>query len=128
MSARQVIQKVVFVQLAITLLVVVISFIFEGFRAAYSAFVGGCISGISTICFATRVFWKHVSGHPPGNNILHAFYVGEVIKLLLTVALLGGALMWCDIVPFFLLLSYVAALLAYWLALLFTFETSVRTL
>jgi ATP synthase protein I len=128
-GARQVIKSVVFMQLAITLLVVVVSFVFEGFRAAYSALIGGCISSISTLCFATRVFRKNANGHSPESDILHAFYVGEVIKFLLTGALLSGALMWSDdIVPFSLLLSYIAALLAYWLALLFTFDTSVRTL
>ncbi|HRX62012.1 MAG TPA: ATP synthase subunit I [Candidatus Competibacter sp.] len=126
MGAKQVTRKITAIQLLLTLLIAVASLAFGSFKTAYSALIGGGISTIVTLYFASKVFSVRVGS--PAAKIARAFYVGEVVKLLLTVVLLGGALLWANVSPLPLLLAYMAALMAYWLALPFTFDASVRTL
>ncbi len=126
MGAKQVTRKIIAIQLLVTLLIAVISLLLGGVHAAYSAVVGGGISTIVTLYFASKVFSARIGS--PAANIARAFYIGEVVKLLLTILLLSIALLWLHVSPLPLLLAYMAALLAYWLALPFTFHTSVRTL
>jgi ATP synthase protein I len=126
MGAKQVTRKITAIQLLLTLLVAVASFAFGNLNTACSALIGGGISTLVTLYFASKVFSVRIGS--PAAKIARAFYVGEVVKLLLTVALLSGALLWLDVSPLPLLLAYMAALMAYWLALPFTFDASVRTL
>ncbi len=126
MGAKQVTRKITAIQLLLTLLIAVASFAFGSFKTAYSALIGGGISTLATLYFASKVFSARVGS--PAAKIAGAFYVGEVVKLLLTIILLSGALLWFDVSPLPLLLAYMAALMAYWLALPFTFDASVRTL
>lgn len=126
MGAKQVIRKITAIQLLLTLLIAVASFAFGNFKTAYSAVIGGGISVLVTLYFASKVFSVRIGS--PAAKIARAFYVGEVVKLLLTIVLLGGALLYFDVAPLPLLLAYMAALMAYWLALPFTFDASVRTL
>jgi len=125
MGAKQVTRKITAIQLLLTLLIAVASLAFGTLQTARSALIGGR-SPLATLYFASKVFSVRVGA--PAGKIARAFYVGEVVKLLLTVALLGGALLWLDVSPLPLLLAYIAALLAHWLALPFTFDASVRTL
>jgi len=126
MGAKQVTRKIIAIQLLVTLLIAMISLLLSDVHAAYSAVVGGGISTIVTLYFASKVFSARIGS--PAAKIARAFYIGEVVKLLLTILLLSIALLWLHVSPLPLLLAYMAALLAYWLALPFTFHTSVRTL
>lgn len=128
MGAKQVTQKIIGIQLLVTLLIAMVSLALSDFRAAYSAVIGGGISAIVTLYFASRVFSARIGS--PAAKIARAFYIGEVGKLLLTIILLSAALFWLPISPLPLLLAYMAALMAYWLVLPFTFHASnisVRT-
>lgn len=126
MGAKQVTRTVACIQLLATLLVAVSALIFIDTRAAYSAAVGGGISTLVTLYFASKVFSVRIGA--PAAKIARTFYVGEVVKILLTIALLSIALLWLKVAPLPLLLAYMAALMAYWLVLPFTFDASVRTL
>ncbi|MCB1821950.1 MAG: ATP synthase subunit I [Candidatus Competibacteraceae bacterium] len=126
MGAKQITRTIIAIQLLVTLLVAAISLALSDYRAAYSAVVGGGISALTTFYFASKVFSVRIGS--PAAKVARAFYIGEVVKLLLTVLLLSAALLWLPIVPLPLLVAYIAALMAYWLALPFTFNASVRTL
>ena len=126
MGAKQVTRKITTIQLLLTLLIAVGSFAFGNVKTTYSALIGGGISTLVTLYFASKVFSVRVGA--PAAKIARAFYLGEVVKLLLTAILFGGALFWLDVSPLPLLLAYSAALMAYWLALPFTFDASVSTL
>ena len=126
MGAKQVTRKIIAIQLLLTLLIAALSLAFSDLRAAWSAVVGGGISAVVTLYFASKVFSARIGS--PAANIARAFYIGEVVKLLLTILLLSAALLWLQASPLPLLLAYMAALMAYWLALPFTFNASVRTL
>lgn len=125
-GARQVTRTILLIQLLVTLSGAMMSLALGGARAAYSALIGGGVSTLVTLYFASQVFSVRVGS--PAAKIARAFYLGEVVKLLLTVVLLSIALLWLDVSPLPLLLAYMAALMAYWLALPFTFDASVRTL
>lgn len=125
-GAKQVTRTIIAIQLLATLLIAVFSLVLSDFRAAYSAVVGGGISTLVTFYFASKVFSVRIGS--PAAKVAQAFFVGEVVKLLLTVVLLSAALLWLPISPLPLLLAHMAALMAYWLALPFTFDASVRTL
>ncbi|MFZ1642810.1 MAG: ATP synthase subunit I [Candidatus Contendobacter sp.] len=126
MGAKQVTRTITLIQLLVTLLIAAISLAFSSAQAAYSALIGGGVSALVTLYFASQVFSVHIGS--PAAKIARAFYLGEVVKLLLTVVLLSIALLWLDVSPLPLLLAYMAALMAHWLALPFTFDASVRTL
>ena len=126
MGAKQVTRKIIAIQLLLTLLVVVVSFALGGAKSAYSALIGGGVSILVTLYFAKQVF--AVRPGAPAAQVARAFFLGETIKLLLTVALLSAALFWLDVAPLPLLLAYGAALMASWLALPFTLDPSVSTL
>jgi len=126
MGAKQVTRIIIAIQLLATLLVATISLALSDFRAAYSAVAGGGISTLVTFYFASKVFSVRIGS--PAAKVAQAFYMGEVVKLLLTILLLSVALLWLPVSPLHLLLAYMAALMAYWLALPFTFDASVRTL
>lgn len=125
-GAKQVIRTIACVQLLVTLVATLLAFGFGDARAAYSALVGGGISTLATLCFAAQVFSARIGSSAA--KIARAFLVGEIGKILLTVVLLSIAFLWLEVSPLPLLLAYMAALMAYWLALPFTFDASVRTL
>lgn len=125
-SAKSVVQTVATVQLSITLLGTALFAFFEGATFAGAALAGGIISMTATVYFASRVFSLHAGA--PAARVARAFYIGEVLKILLTAALLSAALLWLDVEPFPLLVVYAAALMAYWLALPLTLNASARPL
>ena len=126
MGGKQVTRTITVIQLVVTLLIAAFFLSADGSRAALSALVGGGISALVTLYFASQVFSVHIGA--PIAKIARAFFVGEFVKILLTVFLLSISIFWLDVSPLPTLLAYMAALLAYWLALPFTFNTSVRTL
>ncbi len=126
MGAKQVTRKIVAIQSLIALLTAIAALALGDAQAFYSALVGGGISLLVTAYFASKVLSVRIGS--PAAKIARAFYVGEVVKLLLTVVLLSVALLWLPVSPLPLLLAYMATLMAYWLALPFTFDASVRTL
>lgn len=110
-------QKIFAIQLLITLFAVAVTLIFSDARSAYSAAIGGGISIITTAYFASKIF----SAGPgsPAAQIARKFFVGEVVKLALTVILFVIALQWLNVAFLPLFLTYMATLLAYWLVLPF---------
>ncbi len=126
MGGKQVTRTIAVIQLIVTLLVTAGSLVSDGVRAACSALVGVGISTVVTLYFASQVF--SVRTGAPIAKIARAFFVGEFVKIILTILLLSIAIFWLEVSPLPTLLAYMAALLAYWLALPFTFDTSVRTL
>ncbi|MDG4550245.1 MAG: ATP synthase subunit I [Candidatus Contendobacter sp.] len=125
-GAKRVTRTILLIQLLVTLLGAIASLGVSGVQAAYSALIGGGVSTLVTLYFASQVFSVRVGS--PAAKIARAFYLGELVKLLLTGVLLSVALLWLEVSPLPLLLAYMAALMAYWLALPFTFDASVRTL
>lgn len=97
------------------IVVVGLGFVVGGWQKAFSAAIGGFAAFIPNLYFALRVAG---SAEQDARKILRSFYVGESVKLLLTVALfmLIFQIPSIEILP--LMAGYVAALSVFWFALL----------
>jgi F0F1-type ATP synthase assembly protein I len=108
--------SVLAVQTAITLVASLTAYLVSGARAALAALVGGSICVLTTAVFSFRVF----AGKPEfsADRFMQRLIWAEVLKIVLIVVLLAGALSWlkADALP--LILTFSAALMAYWLVLL----------
>lgn len=116
MGAFQTTVKIFAVQAIITLAAAFTALVFADFKAAYSALVGGGINILATMVFALRVF--SVRPGAPANRMARAFYIGEAIKLLVTVGLFLAVLLWLNVLFLPLFLTYAITMLAFWLVLL----------
>ncbi|WP_411725551.1 ATP synthase subunit I [Methyloglobulus sp.] len=97
------------------IMVVSFGFVVGGWQKALSSTLGGLAAFIPNLYFALRVSG---SAEQEARKILRSFYVGESVKLLLTVALfiLIFQIPSIEILP--LLAGYIAALSVFWFALL----------
>ena len=95
--------------------VVSLGFVVGGWQKAISSAIGGLAAFIPNLYFALRVAG---SVEQDARKILRSFYVGESVKLLLTVALfmLIFQIPSIEILP--LMAGYVAALSVFWFALI----------
>lgn len=114
MNVDKTIRKILTIQLIFTGLASAAS-LFVDVKTSWSAAVGGGIGIVTTACFAFWVFSGGIGA--PAKKIVRRFYVGEVVKLVLTGVLFGVAIIWLDVSFLPLLLTYTATLLAYWLVL-----------
>ncbi len=79
------IYKVIVLQFIATIVLALIVFLLWDLTSAYSALIGGLISVVPSGYFAKKAF-KYQGAHN-ADNIVKAFYGGEVGKLVLTVML-----------------------------------------
>ena len=77
--------RVILLQVIVTLLATLAAGILAGQNGAISAALGGLISAIPNLLFALRL--KSVANRP-GTSYPAAFFLGEFIKIALTIALL----------------------------------------
>lgn len=115
-GARKATQRILVVQLVVTSLAVLIAAFLGGSEKAVSAGVGGGIGIVVTVYFALQVF--SVRPGRTAAKMAQALYLGEAVKLVLTVLLFAVALVLFDLEFLPLILTYAATLAAYWLALL----------
>lgn len=85
-----------------------------GLQAGLSALVGGTVNALANLYLAHRVF----GGDTSPQAILKNLYIGEFVKIGLTVALFVLALMTLDLAFLPLFVTYAATLFAFWIALL----------
>lgn len=71
---------------------------------------------MSSLYLVGRLF-RFTEGAPPA-KILRAFFWGEAVKILLTVALMTLAIVFLDVDILLMLLGFVLTLPVYWFALL----------
>lgn len=109
-------QTVMAIQMIVLITAVLLSLAFSGLKAAYSSGIGGAIGVVSTGYFAYRVLILAGPGST-ANQIARAFYVAEVIKIILTGALFTVVLLWLDVSHLPLFLTYAVTMMAHWLAL-----------
>ncbi len=104
-------QRIVLLQLAATVVTAIIAGLLGGMAALYSALLGGLCCVLPNGLFAWRLF---VSAHKPGGANPITFFIGEFIKIALTVALLG-AVVWLyrDLNWLALLAAFIVALKSY---------------
>ena len=104
------------IQLGTTLLAAAVLLLANRPESAFSALVGGGISLLTTLYFALRVFMG--TRGQPVKVVVRRFYSAESQKLLLTVALFAVAIVGLEVEFLPMFLTYMATLVAFWLALL----------
>ncbi len=99
---------------------------FSGFYAMISALLGGAVCILPNSYFAYRFFASGRNNNEP-NKIVHVFYKGEVVKLLMTAGLMLVIFIefHVGILPF--LSGFAGATMGFWLApLLVIFKRDAR--
>jgi ATP synthase protein I len=91
------------------------AFWFGGSSAALSALTGGGIGIVAGLYQALRMFRVDASRDPEG--FMRSVYVGEAVKIVLTVALIIAAIrvLSVEMLPF--MIGYIAIYSVYWMAL-----------
>ena len=104
----------------ITVLVSLPLLAFKGGLAAASAFVGGAIGVVTSWAYIKKMAAPSVGGDP--RNLLRNHAVAECLKLGLTVILFAAVFIFFkEVAVLPLLLTFMATLAMYWVALLVVF-------
>jgi ATP synthase protein I len=107
--------SVVLGQVVITAVAAAICFAVFGRVAGLSALVGGGISTASSAALALIGFASPAGSDP--ERVARAFYVGEAVKLAVTVVLFVAVLLTLKVSFAALFGAYIATLFVYWIAL-----------
>ncbi len=107
--------KLVFVQISVTVSIALVLWIFWGTGVALSAMLGGLICSVATWLMARIMFAR---GNANPGQMLTAFYLGEAAKVLVTVICFVLAFVLLELNAPAFILTYIAMLLLHWLALL----------
>jgi ATP synthase protein I len=83
-----------------------------GYAAGRSVLLGGAVGVVATLFFVFALF-RNREGTPAA-RVAFGFYLGQVLKVLLTVALLALVFRSRGISPLAALAGYMATYLAYW--------------
>jgi len=99
-----------------TAIVIVFSFVFVfiSIKSAYSVVLGGMICVLPSIYFAYKLF--HYMGASRVKQAIRAFYLGELVKLLMIAILSILVFKFITIIPFDYFLGFIIAQLAFWIA------------
>jgi ATP synthase protein I len=114
-QARRLAMSVVLGQVAITVVAAIICFAVWGRVAGFSALAGGGISAIASAVLVLIGFAPRAGSQP--EQVARAFYVGEGVKLAVTVALFVTVFLTMKVAFAALFGAYIATLFVYWIAL-----------
>ena len=111
--------RIIGLQVLVTVAISLVLLPFYGTLVAASAFAGGAIGFTTSWAYARRM------SVPPGSSpgaMLRAHVLAEILKLGLIVILFAGVLvLFREIATLPMLLTFIATLAVYWVALLFVF-------
>jgi len=117
LSARQIAYRLVGLQ-ALVVVVLALCWLFAGLMEAGSTLLGGAACVIPSLYFARKLF--ATTSAREAKRIVRAFYVGELVKLVLSVVMvvLILKLIAVAIVPF--ITGFIGAQFGFWLAPMLT--------
>lgn len=113
--ARRLALGVVLGQAAVTLAGTLLSALLGGVPAAISAALGGGISTGASLIMAVIAFAARTAFDPA--RALRSFFVGELAKVAIVIALFVVVLKSMRVVPLAMLGTYIATFFVFWLAL-----------
>lgn len=111
------IHKILVVQAGVLIAVPALMLVFFGWAEARSGFLGGLTGFIPNAYFALRIV---ATKGKTAREIVHAFYSGESIKIMITAGLFIVVFQIPDIVYMPLFAGFMAVILVFWFALLFS--------
>ena len=112
---RAVAYRTGYAQLAVSAAIALALFFVLDFRAAYSALMGGVISGCGTLCLARMLF---AGAQMSPQQFVRTLYVGEFIKIALTIGMFVAAINLVELNMLAFFLTYIVTLMANWIVLL----------
>jgi ATP synthase protein I len=114
-TARRLVFSVVLGQVAVTLIVALLSWAIGDARAGLSAALGGGISSVASLAMAVLTFGGSAATDP--QRAIRAFYLGEAAKIVVVVVLFVVVLRTIRVAPLAMLSAYVATFFVFWVAL-----------
>ena len=114
-AARRLAFTVVLGQAGVTLVAALVAWLAAGRNAAVSALLGGGIATVASFAMVAVAF-RHSTAASPA-RLLGKFFGGELLKLVVVVALFVAVLRWLHPAPLALLVTFGATFVVYWLAL-----------
>lgn len=102
------------IQLIIILMAGILAFILGDLNALISAVLGGFVCLVPGLLFAIHFF--RYKGAQQSSKIMSAFYLGEVIKLILTGVLFVVVFITYKVNPTAFFITFIAVQMLYWLA------------
>jgi ATP synthase protein I len=113
------VRRIIGLQVAVSAVIALLCLAVYGANAAVSAFLGGAIGFLGSLAYARRIVAPQTSDP---KVLLRAHFVGEVQKLALTAILFAAVLiLYQGVATLPLLLTFIATLVVYWVALLMVF-------
>jgi len=113
------IRRIIGLQVAVSVAIALACLVLDGPNAAVSAFLGGAIGFLGSLAYARRIAAPQTSDP---KVLLRAHFLGEVLKLGLTVILFAAVfILYKGVAALPLLLTFIATLAVYWVALLVVF-------
>jgi len=110
------VRRIIWLQVLISAVISLPLLALYGATVGLSAFAGGAIG------FTTSLVYAWAMSAPPGSDpkvLMRAHWRAEFAKLGLTVVLFAAVLiLWKEVAPLPLLLTFIATLFAFWVALL----------
>ncbi|HEX6398206.1 MAG TPA: ATP synthase subunit I [Steroidobacteraceae bacterium] len=114
-QARRLAMSVVLGQVVVTVVAAIICFAVWGRTPGLSSLVGGGISAVASAALALIGFGSRAGA--PADQIAKSFYVGEGVKLAVTVAAFVAVFTLMKVSFAALFGTYIATLFVYWIAL-----------
>ena len=121
--------RIIGLQVAVSVAISLACLVFYGVNAALSAFLGGAIGFLGSLAYAWKIAGPRARGNGDADGgradpraLMRAHLVGEALKLALTVILFVVVLaFYKGVATLPLLLTFIATLVVYWVALLIVF-------
>lgn len=107
------VKRLLYIQVAVTA-VVAIACSVVSWQAGYSALLGGVVCIVPTQYFAAKLF-KH-TGARAAKQIVRSFYVGEAVKMLLSIALFTVIFVNVRLSAGAFFIAFIMVQLTFWLA------------
>ena len=111
---KAVVFRITIAQFAVTLLITLLLYVLAGFQAAYSAFIAGMISTLTTIYTGGKFFFGPAR---PARDRLASIYMAELIKVLLVAVAFCASFILLDVHFLAFIGAYLATVAVYWMAM-----------
>lgn len=112
--------QIVLLQLAGVGLLAVLGLILNGVTSGLSVFVGGMAYGLPNLAFVWRVF--RYAGAAQMTQFVAAFFVGEMVKLVLSALLFIMAIKYLPVSLLSVLIGFIGAIVSFWIVCFWLFS------
>lgn len=113
LTERQNAYRLIAIQASL-ILILSLLFLLASIKAAYSVFLGGACCVLPSIYFAFKLF-KYI-GARMAKKAIAAFYLGEVVKLIMVAVLSVLVFKFVAILPLYFFIGFIVAQFVFWIA------------